>query len=81
MQVHWTSIVRYFINCNNPESQLEQLKVRQVSADKENDYHKFLFNELEEAGLKENEFEEAEILIKRQAHAEAIKTVLDRNIF
>lgn len=56
--------------------QLEQLKARQVSADKENDYHKFLFNELKEAGLKENEFEEAEILLKRQAHSEGIKTVL-----
>lgn len=56
--------------------QLEQLKGRQAAADRENDYHKFLFNELEEAGLKENEFEEAEILLKRQSHSEAIKTVL-----
>jgi DNA repair protein RecN (Recombination protein N) len=56
--------------------QLEQLKGRQATADRENDYHKFLFNELEEAGLKENEFEEAEILLKRQSHSEAIKTVL-----
>ena len=56
--------------------QLEHLKGRQAAADRENDYHKFLFNELEEAGLKENEFEEAEILLKRQSHSEAIKTVL-----
>ncbi len=56
--------------------QLEQLKSRQATADRENDYHKFLFNELEEAGLKENEFEEAEILLKRQSHSEAIKTAL-----
>lgn len=56
--------------------QLEQLKGRQATADRENDYHKFLYNELEEAGLKENEFEEAEILLKRQSHSEAIKTVL-----
>ncbi|HEV3221789.1 MAG TPA: DNA repair protein RecN [Puia sp.] len=55
---------------------LEQLKARQATADKEKDYHKFLFNELEEAGLKENEFEEAEVLMKRQSHSEAIKTVL-----
>ena len=55
---------------------LEQLKSNQAAADKEKDYHKFLFDELEEAGLKENEFEEAEILLKRQGHSEAIKSVL-----
>ena len=65
-----------FHQLQQSRTQLGQLKARQVSADKENDYHKFLFNELEEAGLKENEFEEAEILIKRQAHSEGIKTVL-----
>ena len=56
--------------------QLEQLKTKQATADKENDYHKFLFNELDEAGLKENEFEEAEVLLKLQSHSEAIKNVL-----
>jgi DNA repair protein RecN (Recombination protein N) len=56
--------------------QLEQLKAKQATADKENDYHKFLFNELDEAGLKENEFEEAEVLLKLQSHSEAIKNVL-----
>jgi DNA repair protein RecN (Recombination protein N) len=56
--------------------QLEQLKAKQAAADKENDYHKFLFNELDEAGLKENEFEEAEVLLKLQSHSEAIKNVL-----
>ena len=57
--------------------QLEELKMKQATADKENDYHQFLFNELDEAGLKENEFEEAEILLKRQSHSEAIKSVLN----
>ena len=38
--------------------------------------NKFLFNELDEASLKENEFEEAEILLKRQSHSEAIKSAL-----
>ena len=57
-------------------STLEKLKSKQAAADKENDYYKFLFNELEEASLKENELEDAEILLKRQSHAEAIKSVL-----
>jgi DNA repair protein RecN (Recombination protein N) len=57
--------------------ELEILKTKQLTAEKENDYFKFLFNELEEAVLKENEFEEAEILLKRQSHSEAIKSVLE----
>jgi DNA repair protein RecN (Recombination protein N) len=57
--------------------QLEELKKKQATADRENDYHQFLFNELEEAGLKENEIEESEILLKRQSHSEAIKSVLN----
>ncbi len=56
--------------------ELEMLKAKQTAADKENDYNKFLFNELDEASLKENEFEEAEILLKRQSHSEAIKSAL-----
>src|SRR5450432_217905 len=55
---------------------LEDLKNKQATEDKESDYHKFLFQELDEAGLRENEFEEAGILLKRQTHEEAIKSVL-----
>lgn len=58
--------------------QLEELKSRQAIADKENDYQTFLFNELTEAGLGENEFEETEILLKRQSHSESIKSVLTK---
>lgn len=65
-----------FLQLQNLRQQLESLKLRQVTADRENDYNKFLFNELEEADLKENEFEEAELLLKRHNHSEAIKTVL-----
>src|SRR5664279_4421793 len=57
--------------------QLEELKMKQAEADKEHDYHHFLFNELEETELKEKEIEEAEVLLKKQSHAEAIKSVLD----
>src|ERR1700688_4773683 len=66
----------FFLQVQQARHQLEQLKMKQATADKENDYHTFLFNELEEAGLKENEFEEAEVLLKRQSHSEAIKSVL-----
>lgn len=57
--------------------QLEELKLKQATADKEHDYQLFLFNELEEMSLKENEIEEAELQLKKQNHAEAIKSVLN----
>jgi DNA repair protein RecN (Recombination protein N) len=65
-----------FLQLQKARQELELLKAKQVAADKENDYNKFLFNELDEASLKENEFEEAEILLKRQSHSEAIKSAL-----
>ena len=73
------SLARYhliFRQLQQTQRQLEQLKQKQATADKESDYHKFLFSELDEASLKENEFEEAEILLKRQSHSEAIKSIL-----
>jgi DNA repair protein RecN (Recombination protein N) len=66
-----------FLQLQRNRQELEQLKAKQILADKENDYNKFLFNELDEASLKENEFEEAEIFLKRQSHAEAIKSALE----
>jgi DNA repair protein RecN (Recombination protein N) len=65
-----------FLQLQKARQELEQLKAKQVAADKENDYNRFLFNELDEASLVENEFEEADILLKRQSHSEAIKSVL-----
>ncbi len=58
------------------QKDLEGLKPRQAQADKENDYHKFLFAELQEAGLQENEFEKAEADLKLLGHSEAIKSAL-----
>ncbi|HEY2348500.1 MAG TPA: DNA repair protein RecN [Puia sp.] len=65
-----------FLQLQKVRLELEQLKGKQAAADKENDYNKFLFDELDEASLIENEFEEAEILLKRQSHSEAIKSAL-----
>jgi DNA repair protein RecN (Recombination protein N) len=58
------------------QKELEGLKARQAQADKENDYHKFLYTELQEAGLQENEFEKAEADLKLLGHSEAIKAAL-----
>ena len=65
-----------FHQLQHTRHELDQLKIKQSAADKETDYHKFLFDELNEAGFRENEFEEAEILSKRMNNAEAIKNVL-----
>jgi DNA repair protein RecN (Recombination protein N) len=80
LAAHSDELAQYrilFYQLQQSRRQLELLKSRQATADKENDYHKFLFSELEEAGLQENEFEEAEMLLKRHSHSEAIKTVLN----
>ncbi|WP_205509251.1 DNA repair protein RecN [Longitalea arenae] len=45
---------------------------------KEYDYNKFLFDELQEAGLKENELEDADAALRLLSNAEGIKTALSK---
>ncbi|MEO7291929.1 MAG: DNA repair protein RecN [Ginsengibacter sp.] len=61
--------------------QLEEWKQQQTASNKELDYHTFLFEELEEAGFKENELEEIEADLKVQGNAENIKTTLTKIYF
>ncbi|HEY4156315.1 MAG TPA: AAA family ATPase, partial [Puia sp.] len=58
------------------QKDLAELKEKQARADKENDYNTFLYTELQEAGLQENEFEKAEADLKLLSHSEGIKSVL-----
>ena len=60
---------------------LEEWKQQQSAANKELDYHKFLFDELEEAGFKENELEEIDADLKIMSNAENIKETLTRVYF
>jgi len=55
---------------------LEELKSQKEQFNKELDYHQFQFNELDEAGLKENELEDLEVELKMLTNAEGIKTAL-----
>lgn len=55
---------------------LEILKRDHENAIKENDYNNFLFTELDEAGFKPNEIEDAEEELKLISNSENIKTVL-----
>jgi len=56
--------------------ELEQLKSEQAAANKEFDYHQFLFDELEDANFADNEIENIESEIKLMSNAENIKSVL-----
>jgi len=76
---HSDVLIRYrllFQQLQQARKKLEQLKSKQAAADQESDYQKFLFEELNEAGLHANEFEESDALLKLQGHSEAIKSVL-----
>src|SRR4030095_2407779 len=56
----------------------EGLRSRKLQFEKEFDYNQFQFNELTEAGLKENELEELDTQLKLLNNAEGIKTALER---
>ena len=58
------------------KKELEELQLLQTAATASFDYNKFLFDELEEVGLKENELEELEAELKLLNNAESIKQQL-----
>jgi DNA repair protein RecN (Recombination protein N) len=59
----------------------ESLKEQKQQFDKEADYNRFQFNELEEAGFKENELEHIDAELKMLSHAEGIKGALTQVYF
>jgi DNA repair protein RecN (Recombination protein N) len=63
------------------KKQLEEWKQQQSAANKELDYHKFLFDELEEGGFTENELEEIDAGLKVMSNAESIKATLGKVYF
>jgi len=63
------------------KKQLEEWIQQQSSANKELDYHKFLFTEIEEASFKENELEEIDASLKVMSNAENIKATLTKIYF
>jgi DNA repair protein RecN (Recombination protein N) len=58
------------------QKQLEELKQQQAEANKEFDYNKFLFDELEAANFADNELERLDEELKMISNAESIKTTL-----
>ena len=63
------------------KKELETLQQQQAAANKELDYNKFLFDELEELSLKENELENLDAEIKLLSNAENIKQQLSSIYF
>jgi DNA repair protein RecN (Recombination protein N) len=61
--------------------ELEDWKQQQSASNKELDYQKFLFDELEEAGFKENELEDIDADLKVMSNAENIKATLTKVFF
>jgi len=60
------------------QRECDELKQQKLQFDKESDYNKFQFNELEEAVFRENELEETEAELKLLSNAEGIKSVLGK---
>ncbi len=65
-----------FLEYSRTKKELELLQLQQANADKELDYNKFLFEELEELSLKENELEELDAELKLLSNAENVKQQL-----
>lgn len=63
------------------QQQLEQLLSQKNNFQKELDYNQFLYDELNEAGLKENELEELDNELKTLSNAEEIKTALNAAVY
>ncbi|MBS1654087.1 MAG: DNA repair protein RecN, partial [Bacteroidetes bacterium] len=59
----------------------QELIYQKQQFDKEADYNQFQYNELEEAGFKEDELEETESEIKMLSNAEGIKSALNKVLF
>jgi DNA repair protein RecN (Recombination protein N) len=72
---------KFFQQWKQEKKELEGLQQQKASFNKELDYNQFLFNELNELSLKENELEVLEQELKLLNNAEEIKIVLSKVYF
>ena len=78
---NFSSLANYrqlFAEAQTAKARFENLKNQKTQSDKEFDYNQFQFNELDEAGFKENELENIEIELKMLTNAEGIKNALSK---
>ena len=71
-----TEYVGVFNQYSKSKKDLQQLQQQQADANAALDYNQFLFDELEEADLKENELEELDAELKLLSNAENVKQQL-----
>jgi DNA repair protein RecN (Recombination protein N) len=72
---------KFFKQWQQVKKEWEALKDQKRQFDKEADYNQFQFNELEEAGFKEDEIENIDVELKMLNHAEGIKETLTKVYF
>lgn len=65
-------------NWKSLEQETRSLKQQQLQWEKEADYNRFQFSELEEAAFRDNELEETEVELRTLSHAEGIRAALDK---
>ena len=70
-----------FAEYTKTKKELDALKLQQSNADKELDYNKFLFEELDALSLKSNELEELDAELKLLSNAENVKQQLGNIYF
>ena len=72
---------RLFMNLSKARRERAALQAQKLALEKEYDYNKFLFDELQDAQLGENELENLEAELKLLNHAEGIKSALNKVYF
>lgn len=70
-----------YSNWKQRQKESQALKEQQQQFEKEADYNRFQFSELEEAGLRENELEDTEAELKLLNNSEGIKAALNKVYF
>lgn len=81
---HYNMVEEYqagFRQWQQLKKETEELKTQKQQFDKEADYNRFQFTELEEAGFKENELEEIDAELKLLNNSEGIKAALNKVYF
>lgn len=73
-----TQYQEVYRNWRTTQDMLSSLSEKKLVFNKEYDYNKFLFDELEEANLQENELENADNELKMLSNAESIKQALEQ---
>ena len=72
---------KHFLQWQIVSKELEELKAQKIAFTKEADYHQFLFDELNELSLKENELEDLDQELKVLSSTEGIKAALTKVFF